>query len=140
MESITAKKAPPRPYASIQERIIANSVLSDEHFHNGTPCWEWTGRLSYGNRSPAGYPVMNMRFKSGPRKGKVRCVRVHRVVVQVFNHRRLTARMVVLHLCNNTNCVNPEHVLGGSQKKNVRQCVAEGRHYTPFRSEQRACA
>jgi hypothetical protein len=86
------------------------------------------------------YPAMTLRYKSGPRKGKVYNVRVHRKVVEVFQGRRVTPKSVVLHLCNNSLCVNPEHLLSGTQKKNVRQCVADGRHKTPFRDPERRVA
>lgn len=117
-------------YASLQERIIANSVLSDECFYNGTPCWVWLGKTSRGTLK---YPEMTMRYKLGPRKGKVHNVRVHRKVVEVFKGRRVTPKMVVMHLCNNSLCVNPEHLKGGSLASNTQQCVRDGRHKTPFR-------
>jgi len=126
-------------YADIGERIIANSHLSTDSFYNGTPCWEWLGKRDL-NRCGVPYPVMTLRYQRGPRKGKVYNARVHRKSVEFFKGRRLTPRMVVLHLCNNTLCVNPEHLLGGSQKKNVQQCVADGRHFTPFRKSTDAHA
>lgn len=121
-------------YLDIGERIIANSVLSISSFYNGTPCWEWLGKKDV-NRTGMCYPVMTMRYQRGPRKGKVHNVRVHRESVKFFKGRRVTARMVVMHLCNNSICVNPDHLAGGTQKKNVQQCVADGRHKTPFRRE-----
>jgi hypothetical protein len=50
------------------------------------------------------------------------------VVVRGIKGRRLSKRMVVQHLCNNSICVNPAHLIGGTQKANVKQCVADGRH------------
>ena len=119
-------------YADIGERIIANSYLSEESVYNGSRCWVWLGKTKP-NRSGMLYPEMTLRYKGGPRKGKVYNARVHRKSVEFFKGRRVTPKMVVLHLCNNTLCVNPEHLMGGSQKKNVQQCVADGRHFTPFR-------
>lgn len=119
-------------YASIEERIIANSYVSEESSYEGSRCWIWMGKTTGGDgRLP--YPVMTMRYQKGPRKGKVHNVRVHRKVVEVFKGRRVTPKMVVLHLCNNSLCANPEHLKGGTQKQNIQQCVAEGRHKTPFR-------
>lgn len=115
-------------YANLTERILANSVPSSESYYDGTPCWVWIAKRTADN-----YPLMTMRYKRGPRKGKVYNARVHRVVVKEIKGRRLTPRMVVMHLCNNSLCVNPAHLIGGTQKQNVRQCVKDGRHFTPFR-------
>lgn len=119
-------------YKDIGERIIANSQLSEDSFYNGTPCWLWTGKTGR-RRNGDPEPLMTMRYQRGPRKGKVYNARVHRVSIMFFKGRRMTTRMVGMHLCNNSMCVNPEHLVGGTQKKNVQQCVAEGRHFTPFR-------
>lgn len=115
-------------YENMQERIIANSIASTDSFYNGTPCWIWTG--TYGS---GGYGTLNVRLARGPRKGKVEHRGAHRESLKAFTGRRLTTRMVCKHLCNNRCCVNWEHLAGGTQKSNVRQCVAEGRHFTPFR-------
>lgn len=117
-------------YNSMLERIVANSVPSDTYAYNGTPCWEWIRRFNN-----QGYPTMTRRLKRGPRKGQVVTVYAHREAVKASG-RRLTTRQVVLHLCNNPSCVNPEHLRGGTQKQNVRQCVEEGRHFTPWRKRQ----
>lgn len=116
------------PYANLAERILANTMISDELSHNGTPCWLWIGA-----RNASGYGKMNMRFKKGPRKGKVKSALAHRVALVEMGGRRLNSKSVVMHLCNNRLCCNPAHLQGGTQRKNVQQCVAEGRHYTPFR-------
>lgn len=126
-------------YASIEERIIANTILAEDSYHDGTPCWLWTGKVVK-SRGGALYPVMTMRYASGPRKGKVHNVRVHRKVIEVFCGRRMTPKMVAMHLCNNSLCCNPAHLAGGSQKKNVWQCVADGRHKTPFRDPEKRVA
>lgn len=126
-----------KKYANLGERIIANSVLSEESFYNGTPCWNWIGAIKI-NRSGMKYGSMNLRYKSGPRKGKVRSAKAHRMSVEAFHeNKRITPKTVVMHLCNNSLCVNPAHLLGGTQKRNVRQCVKDGRHKTPFRDPEK---
>lgn len=119
-------------YANLEERIICNSVISADSFYGDTFCWVWVGKKIKNNRGVF-YPVMTLRYKKGPRKGKVYNARVHRKVIEVFKGRRMTPNSVAMHLCNNSLCVNPDHLLGAPQKKNVRQCVADGRHFTPFR-------
>lgn len=118
----------PKTYACLEDRIIANTVACEDYFHAGSCCWLWIGA-----RNSQGYGKLNLRWQRGPRKGKVRSALAHRIALTAFTGRRVTTKSVVLHLCNNRLCCNPAHLKGGTQKKNVQQCVAEGRHFTPFR-------
>lgn len=120
----------PRRYDSIEERLIANSYLTDESAcrHGGTPCWIWIGAVN-----ASGYPVVTMRQGS-----KVKRVLAHRLSLAVFRGKRLRSDHVAKHLCNVKRCVNPMHLEFGTQSTNIRQCVKEGRHRTPFRKDQAA--
>jgi hypothetical protein len=117
-------------YSSMQERIIANSVLSPEHFYQDpdtgevSPCWEWTGKtIASRNGTGRRYPVLTVKVN-----GKVRNVRVHRLVLVEFKGVRMTKVHVGAHRCNYTFCVNPEHLRRDTGSGNMRQCVREGRH------------
>jgi len=35
---------------------------------------------------------------------------------------------VVMHTCDHPTCVNPEHLKGGTQSDNIKDCVAKGRY------------
>ena len=35
---------------------------------------------------------------------------------------------VVMHTCDNKLCINPEHLVGGNQSDNIKDCVKKGRH------------
>lgn len=121
-------------YADIRERIIANTVVAPEgmgNIINRSVCWLWVGALN-----SSGYPRMNVRMKRGPRKGKVVVVLVHRVVLTEFKSRVMSGRLKAMHLCNNPPCVNPDHLEGGTQRKNIRQCVQEGRHWSGFKGNK----
>ncbi len=77
-------------------------------------CWPWLGR---GKR----YGV----FRAG---GAV--VRAHRVA-WALAHDEEPGVEVVRHLCHNTRCVNPAHLVLGSQKENMRdryEREREGKH------------
>ena len=124
----------PFKYPSLVDRLLANSYPSETHVHAGERCWVWMGKTRNG------YPAMTLRYKSGPRKGKVYNAGAHRLALIVFKGRRMTPKMVARHLCNNPLCINPAHLLGGSQRANVRQCVNDGRHKTPFRDPEKRTA
>lgn len=122
----------PFKYPSLIDRIIANTVLATDSEYKGSWCWLWTG-----SRNSAGYGVITMRRKTGVKKGTVKRALVHRVVVKDIKGRSLTKRNVVLHLCNNPLCCNPDHLAGGTQKQNMKQCVREGRHGNSTRAPVR---
>lgn len=120
-------------YDSLQHRIIANSIQVPYTDYAGTPCWFWMG-----TRNNYGYGTISLRWQRGPRKGQTRKAYAHRMSVIAFKNRRLSPRQVVMHLCNSPWCVNPDHLVGGTQKKNVQQCVKEGRHKSTFYKKESA--
>lgn len=129
-------------YADLGERLCANARLAEVHerecWFNGTPCWLWEGAKRR-NQSGMLYGTLCVRWKRGPRRGKPRTVAAHRTSLIFFKGISIRKDYVVKHLCNNSLCINPDHLAAGTQKSNARQCVKEGRHYTPFRrSEQTA--
>lgn len=121
-----------RKYDTLAERLMANTLISTVSFYESTPCWDWIGAFTV-NRGGQRYGKLSVRIKRGVRKGRNKTWKAHRLAVIELGARRLWPRQVVQHLCNNSLCINPAHLLGGSQKRNIRQCVAEGRHFTPFR-------
>ncbi len=107
-------------YADPVQRLLANSVPEGE-------CWRWTGSYNNVNR-----PRIAVRLA-----GKAKWITVARFIAQFVHGMRwgknAARRKVGAHSCNNGWCVNPEHVEGSTQKRNVRQCVAEGRHVSGFK-------
>lgn len=128
-----------RKYANMRERILKNSRINMKHFWNGVPCRDWTGSVFPRTDWPDAprdqrYGRIGIRFKRGPRKGKVRSTGAHRQAKKAFNPKvTVGTKNVVKHLCNRPICVENAHLMGGTQKSNVRQCVKEGRHKTPFK-------
>lgn len=71
---------------------------------------------------------ITMRLKRGKNKGKVRTRLVHRVAYEAFTGRRLVRKSSTRHMCNNSLCCNPEHMIGNStQLKNNRDTAKSGR-------------
>lgn len=80
-------------------------------------CWEWQGcKDSYGY----GFSIFNGQQ-----------TRAHRVSFLLFKG-EITRGNVILHSCDNTSCVNPNHLSQGTQKENVRDSVKKGRHKSSF--------
>jgi hypothetical protein len=74
-------------------------------------CWLWTGRVS----QTYGY------FDVG-RKGRL----AHRVAYELYKG-PISDGLVVRHKCDESKCVNPEHLETGTQQDNVDDCIERGR-------------
>lgn len=64
-----------------------------------------------------GYPRM--------RRGKVK--RMNRYIWQLFNKQDIQQGMLVMHTCDNPNCVNAEHLKLGTHKENMADMKSKGR-------------
>lgn len=83
---------------------LGRSVDPDE-------CWPWRG-----GRNSDGYGV----FRAGRR-----LLLAHRIAYALAHG--APGRRVVRHECDNPSCVNPAHLLAGTQRDNVRDMIARGR-------------
>ena len=87
-------------------------------------CWNWTASCATN-----GYGQLVIR-----ENGKQKRWTAHRL--SWFIHFGLIPKgegfhgTCVLHHCDNRKCVNPDHLFLGTNKDNIRDCVAKGR-YTP---------
>lgn len=76
-------------------------------------CWIWTGYKGH-------YGYGKVTDDDGKQ------VRAHRYLYEMFKG-KIPKGMNVLHKCDNTACVNPEHLFLGSQKDNVKDMMSKGR-------------
>lgn len=91
--------------AEVLPRIMARTRL-------GPGCWQWTGPdngTGYARIGVGGGYAM-----------------AHRLVFMA-NHGPIPPGMVVRHTCDNRRCVNPDHLVLGTQDDNVRDMVERGR-------------
>ncbi len=75
-------------------------------------CLEW---MAY--RDPLGYGGFNVGGK---------CVKAYRVAWEIVNG-PIPAGLVVRHMCHNPQCVNPAHLLTGTQADNIHDMIRSGR-------------
>jgi len=92
-------------------------------------CWPWTGGTN-GN----GYG----RFKRD-KKNEFRTEYAHRFALQVKLGRGLKEGMVAMHTCDNPLCVNPNHLVEGTQGDNVQDAKDKGR-LNPAKGESQRSA
>jgi len=99
----------PRKAKPIKDRLLSKV----EKLDNG--CWFFTGaKLS------SGYGKISVtRSKPGF---------AHRVSYEVFNG-QIPDGYVVMHTCDNPSCVNPEHLVAGTQKQNWLDARGKCRNY-----------
>lgn len=83
-------------------------------------CWEWQGSRQRGPR-PYG------KFGS---KGGQRTTYAHRVAY-LLTKGPIPPGLVVMHLCDNPPCVNPDHLVLGTNNENMADMAAKGRQRSP---------
>ncbi len=88
--------------------------------NDNNKCWEWIGP-----KLPQGYGLFG--FPSGMK-------RAHRISWMFFKG-EIPKGLFVCHKCDNTSCVNPDHLFIGTQIDNWRDAINKGRNYKlpPFK-------
>ena len=81
--------------------------------NEATGCWEWTGKIKEGR-----YGVIKVN--------RTNDAYAHRASWMI-HFGEIPDGMCVCHKCDNTRCVNPDHLFLGSLADNVRDMVAKGR-------------
>jgi hypothetical protein len=81
-----------------------------------TSCWNWLGTLNRGTKKQYGSIKVN---------GK--SVGAHRFSWEFYNQKKIPAGMIVLHVCDNSKCVNPAHLTIGTHTDNMVDMVTKNR-------------
>ena len=103
------------------------------HVDKSGDCWEWTGALTKVYARPTHhYGAFCFR-----QNGKRVWVVAHRFSWELHNGPivghvpgDLEKEVCVLHRCDNTVCVRPDHLFLGSDKDNIHDMIRKGRHPT----------
>lgn len=85
-------------------------------------CWPWLG-----HRNHRGYGRFTRRFGSGTSKS--RHVPAARMAWELTHLQEFPVGHHACHRCDNPPCCNPAHVFPGTDRDNMRDCVAKGRHW-----------
>lgn len=92
--------------SSLKLRLNAKTTRSD------TGCWLWTGA-----RFKSGYGAIGLGCK--------RVITTHRAAWWLHTQQEPVG--VVMHSCDIRHCINPAHLLLGTQKKNLQDMIRRGR-------------
>lgn len=92
------------------KRIILSQVTL-----NTNGCWIWNG-------------VLNGQQYGGISIKPYLSLRIHRVSLKLFKPDEYVIGEDVLHKCNETFCINPDHLYSGDSTQNHRDTVKAGNH------------
>ncbi len=104
----------PKP---IRERMLALTKIGTDN-----ECWLWRGhRIKRG-----GYGQISVKVN-----GRRTVRRAHKVAWELAHNTPVPAGLVIRHTCDVTNCVNPRHLILGTQVENLADMRAKGRGSPP---------
>ena len=103
--------------STLLERLL-NKVIIDKN----TDCWEWQG-----GKNNIGYGMIRDEDKMRT---------THRVSYEEHNDTIIPKGKVVMHTCDNRSCVNPDHLIQGTQQQNMRDMVNKGRSLSGMSGRQ----
>lgn len=95
---------------TLEERFEEKFVRGGEN-----ECWLWIAC-----KDKDGYGV----FKDRP----YHKIAAHRFAWIVANNRNPQLNYVILHSCDTPSCVNPAHLIEGTNKDNTKDMISKGRH------------
>lgn len=87
---------------TVEERFRQKYKVNTE-----TGCWDWVARVEYGHskrqKEESRKPYGRFTINSRP-------LRAHRVSLDLYKGIKLPSSIQIHHICENTLCVNPDHL------------------------------
>lgn len=96
----------------IKKKFSSHPGLLNISINHETGCHEWQGA-----KNSAGYGYVKIDHK---------VFRVHRLTYAIKNG-AINPEQVIMHMCDNRICCNPDHLAAGSQKANMRDMISKNR-------------
>lgn len=87
-----------------------------------TGCWIWLGKSKSGASKK--YGRIKVNGKNIP---------AHRFSWEIHNGKNVPEGLLVLHRCDNPECVNPDHLMIGTHQDNMNDMKSKGRQFTKQR-------
>jgi len=119
-------KTGPKPPLTV-EMACANKHRVEHYTEATDKCWNWKGPVNKSSRGTYG----NLGIGKGLR------YLAHRISYMIHKG-DIPDDMLVLHTCDNTLCVNPEHLYLGSDKKNTDDRFIRNRNFGKLVKEDAA--
>ncbi len=102
----------PHPIKPPIVRFMALIKVSTEHFHDGTPCWDWQGSTGTG-----GYGQFTLSAKAREVRQRIA---PYKFIWEHFNG-PMPEGLEPDHMCNRRPCCNPEHIEPVTHAENRRK-------------------
>lgn len=115
----TNKPMPPRG-STLWERVLHYGWTEVIRIPELGPCWE--------TEAPLGGAYHRIAV------GKAAAQYVHRIAYEHFVG-PIPADLILRHACDNVHCVNPEHLMPGTQADNMRDRTLRGRTASKIKAE-----
>lgn len=107
------------PESAAKQIIYSNSIPEPN-----SGCWLWT--------AGAGCGYGSVWF------GK-KVIGAHRLSLHAFTGFDLSSNLLALHKCNNTYCVNPDHLYPGHQWQNIQDQIKAGTSHRNIKNKRKFC-
>jgi len=99
-----------RNHGPVKDRFLTKFVQG-----TGGECWNWSGA-----RTSKGYGMIQEGGKGSKH------LLAHRLSYEIHKG-PIPDGMIVMHACDNRQCVNPAHLSAGTQSRNILDAFARGR-------------